>query len=47
MGLKDALFLLENCGLKVQIEGRGMVKTQSIHAGSAATRNETITLKLS
>ncbi|MEG1700594.1 MAG: penicillin-binding transpeptidase domain-containing protein [Alistipes sp.] len=33
MGLKDALFLLENRGLKVRFSGQGAVTTQSIPAG--------------
>ena len=34
MGLNDALYLLENCGLKVEVEGHGKVKKQSLSAGS-------------
>ncbi|MGB1032535.1 MAG: penicillin-binding protein, partial [Flavobacteriales bacterium] len=34
MGLQDALFILENVGLKVAVEGYGTVKRQSIPAGS-------------
>lgn len=34
MGLRDALFLLENCGLKVDPHGVGKVRRQSITAGT-------------
>ena len=34
MGLNDALYLLENCGLKVEVVGHGKVKKQSLSAGS-------------
>ncbi|MCB0760240.1 MAG: transpeptidase family protein [Flavobacteriales bacterium] len=47
MGLKDAIYLLENCGLKVLVEGHGMVKKQSISPGTSAGYNQTITITLS
>lgn len=34
MGLRDALYLLENCGLKVDPHGVGKVRRQSITAGT-------------
>lgn len=46
MGLKDAVYLLENNGLQVQVEGFGKVKTQSIPAGTALTKGTRVTLKL-
>lgn len=46
MGAKDALYLLESLGLKVKIEGVGTVYEQSIAAGSALDKCETIVLKL-
>jgi cell division protein FtsI (penicillin-binding protein 3) len=46
MGLKDALFLLENMQLKVVVRGRGKVKTQSMDPGMAFTKSQTITLEL-
>lgn len=33
MGARDAVYLLESCGMKVQILGRGKVQSQSIAAG--------------
>ncbi len=38
MGLKDALFLLENHGLKVRFAGQGAVAEQSIPAGTHISR---------
>ncbi|WP_238388136.1 penicillin-binding protein [Hymenobacter sediminis] len=46
MTLRDALFLLENRGLKVRAVGTGRVKAQSIAVGSAARRGTTIVLQL-
>lgn len=34
MGLNDAIYLLENCGLTVDVEGYGKVVSQSIEAGT-------------
>jgi cell division protein FtsI (penicillin-binding protein 3) len=47
MGLKDALDLLENMGLKVAINGKGKVKTQSIAPGSLLAKGLTVILELS
>jgi len=46
MGLRDALFLLENNGLQVKSSGRGMVKSQSIPAGSKVGSGQTIVIEL-
>lgn len=46
MGLKDAAYLLRDCGLKVQAEGIGQVKSQSIAPGSTLRKGETIVLNL-
>ena len=35
MGARDAVFLLENIGIKTKVRGRGKVKSQSIFAGTA------------
>ncbi len=34
MGLKDALYLLENAGLRVRVSGRGTVRSQSLIPGT-------------
>ncbi len=47
MGLKDAVFLLENAGLQVDVEGRGTVVGQSIIPGEKAVRGQRITLEMS
>lgn len=46
MGAKDALFLLESCGLRVQINGKGRVYSQSKSAGQRYQKGETIVLNL-
>ena len=33
MGARDAVYALENCGVKAVVKGRGKVKSQSVHAG--------------
>lgn len=47
MGLKDALYLLENAGLNVQINGKGWVTRQSIQAGTKIRRGQQIQIELS
>lgn len=47
MGLKDAIYLLENTGLKVRFKGRGSVKSQSIAPGSRVYPGNTINLEMS
>ncbi len=47
MGAKDAVYLLENAGLKVKILGRGSVKSQSISPGTRIKKGELITLEMS
>lgn len=42
MGLKDALYLLENMGVKVQANGRGKVLTQSVLAGTTLVKGMTV-----
>ncbi|WP_022823800.1 penicillin-binding transpeptidase domain-containing protein [Hymenobacter norwichensis] len=44
--LRDALFLLENRGLRVRALGTGRVKAQSVAAGAAARRGTVVTLAL-
>jgi cell division protein FtsI (penicillin-binding protein 3) len=47
MGLRDALYLLENAGLQVKTLGMGTVRRQSITPGSDLISNQAITLELS
>ena len=44
MGLKDAVYLCENLGLKVLISGKGKVSDQSILSGQAIKRGQRIQL---
>ncbi len=46
MGAKDAVFLLEEKGLRVRLNGMGQVVSQSITPGSTARKGQTITLTL-
>lgn len=46
MGLKDALFLLENQHLRVKVEGYGTVRKQSPAAGSRCQKNQHVTIYL-
>ena len=46
MDLKDALFVAENAGLRVQVYGSGKVKKQSLTAGGNFTKGQTITVEL-
>jgi cell division protein FtsI (penicillin-binding protein 3) len=46
MGLKDAVYLLENLSLKVIIKGIGKVKEQSLLAGTTIKKGQTIYLTL-
>jgi cell division protein FtsI (penicillin-binding protein 3) len=46
MGAKDALFVLENLGLDVIMQGRGAVSSQSLNPGSRISRGDRIYIKL-
>jgi cell division protein FtsI (penicillin-binding protein 3) len=46
MSLRDALYILENKGLKVNFNGKGKVLTQSISPGTPLAPNSTIELVL-
>jgi cell division protein FtsI (penicillin-binding protein 3) len=46
MGLKDALYLLENMGLKVTVKGKGKIVTQSIVPGTSLAKGITVMLEL-
>lgn len=46
MGLRDALFLLENAGLTVSTSGRGRVIQQSLRPGTRVTPGANINLEL-
>lgn len=46
MGAKDAVFLLENCGMHVQLHGTGKVTSQSIPAGTRLVHGGRVKLVL-
>lgn len=46
MGLKDAIFLLENKGLRVKCVGKGIVIKQSINAGQNIEKGKEIIIEL-
>ena len=47
MCLKDALYLLENSGLRVTVNGRGTIRSQSIAPGARARNGERIVIEMS
>ena len=46
MGARDAVRLIERRGMKVRIQGQGIVKSQDVPAGVNAQKGQTITLQL-
>ncbi len=46
LGAKDALYMLETCGLKVHISGKGKVVSQSIAHGTPVRKGQTVHLRL-
>ncbi len=47
MGVKEAVYILEKSGLKVNISGKGKVAGQSIQSGNPINKGQLITLSLS
>lgn len=47
MALSDALYLLENSGLQVEVSGRGKVNAQSLRPGTLASRGQKVVLEMS
>ncbi len=46
MGLRDALYILENSGLHVTVSGNGKVVAQSLQAGNKITKGQRIHIQL-
>lgn len=46
MGLKDAVYVCENMGLKVNVNGKGKVAAQSLVAGQAVAKGQVISIEL-
>ncbi|MEO9872103.1 penicillin-binding protein [Ekhidna sp.] len=47
MTLRDAIYVLENLGLDVEVDGRGRVSTQSMTPGGKIAKGSTIKLQMS
>jgi len=47
LGLRDAIFILENAGLNVKVYGKGKVRKQSLPVGQGFTKGERIVIELS
>ena len=47
MSATDAVYLLEAAGMKVIVQGRGRVRSQSVPAGKALPKGSTVTINLS
>jgi cell division protein FtsI (penicillin-binding protein 3) len=47
MGMRDAIYILENEGLNVQVSGRGVVTRQSLAPGSTVQKGQQIVIELS
>ena len=46
MDITDAVYLLENMGIRTEFSGQGTIKEQSLHAGDTLKANSVIHLKL-
>jgi len=46
LSLRDALFILENKGIRVNYSGRGIVKSESLNPGTPLQSNMIIKLEL-
>ncbi|MFN3667582.1 MAG: penicillin-binding protein, partial [Sediminibacterium sp.] len=44
MGLKDVVYLCENLGLKVHVQGKGKAVAQSVQAGEAIAKGQLVTI---
>ncbi|MBU8891308.1 MAG: PASTA domain-containing protein [Bacteroidales bacterium] len=47
MGVKDAVFILENMGLSVELQGRGTILKQSIAPGTGILKGDLVVLEMS
>ncbi len=46
MGFKDALYMCENLGLKVKLQGKGKVVAQSVLAGNVIAKGQSVLVQL-
>ncbi|PLX10735.1 MAG: hypothetical protein C0597_16285, partial [Marinilabiliales bacterium] len=47
MGVKDAVFILENMGLSTELVGRGTIQNQSIAPGTRISKGDLVVLEMS
>ncbi len=47
MGVKDAVFILENAGLSVELQGRGTIQKQSVAPGTRISKGDLVVLEMS
>ncbi len=47
MGVKDAVFILENIGISVELQGRGTILKQSIAPGTRISKGDLVVLEMS
>jgi cell division protein FtsI (penicillin-binding protein 3) len=47
MGVKDAVFILENMGMSVELQGRGTILKQSIAPGGRVSKGDLVVLEMS
>ena len=47
MGVKDAVFILENIGLSLELQGRGTILKQSITPGTRISKGDLVVLEMS
>ncbi len=46
MGLKDAVYVCENMGLKLKVKGAGRVTAQSISSGNKINKGQVVNIEL-
>jgi cell division protein FtsI (penicillin-binding protein 3) len=46
MGLKDAIYILESLGVKINVKGRGKIVSQSVEPGTALEKGVTVVIEL-
>ena len=47
MGVKDAVFILENLGLSVELQGRGTILKQSVAPGTRISKGDLVVIEMS
>lgn len=46
LGARDAIYLIERCGMKARVSGCGVVKSQSVAAGAKVTKGKVVNIEL-